>query len=92
MALFLFEIVLQGYPCLQLITSPKFGCYRVEVSEQHTCIPSGKFIEESIKTASWLKFISNLQRLGAILRKKINIVIDIGQKINTLFARCGTSR
>ena len=32
----------------------------------NTWIPSGKFMEESIKTASWLKFISNLQRLGAI--------------------------
>lgn len=27
-------------------------------------------MEESINTASWLKFISNLQRLGAILRNK----------------------
>lgn len=31
-------------------------------------MPSGKFIEESINTASWLKLISNLQRLGATFK------------------------
>lgn len=30
-----------------------------------TWMPSGKFMEESINTASWLKLISNLQRFGA---------------------------
>lgn len=41
-------------------------CFKMEV--EHTWMPSGKFIEESINTASWLKFISNLQRLGATFK------------------------
>jgi hypothetical protein len=58
------QIVFQGYPSLQL--RHQIWVLQDKGAEQHTCIPSGKFIEESIKTASWLKFISNLQRLGAI--------------------------
>jgi hypothetical protein len=45
-------------------------------------MPSGKFIEESIKTASWLKFISNLHLFGAILQERQYEVIKSSQTIS----------
>lgn len=37
----------------------------------NTWMPSGKFIDESIKTASWIKLISNLQCFVATYKKKL---------------------